>query len=103
MIKKTSVVLTTTNTKQEAESLTKGLLDLKLAACVQIEEINSYYVYDGKFCSELEYRLVIKAATKNYPDIESWIKKHHTYQLPQIIRLDISDGLEEYIKWVHYE
>jgi uncharacterized protein involved in tolerance to divalent cations len=46
-------------------------------------------------------RLIIKAASKNYKIIEELIKLNHNYRLPQIIKLDITDGLVEYMDWIH--
>jgi len=43
---------------------------------------------------------MIKALSDNYNEIEKSIKLNHNYQLPQIIKLDITDGLPEYLKWV---
>ena len=39
--------------------------------------------------------------SKNYKIIEESIKLNHNYRLPQIIKLDITDGLVEYMDWIH--
>ena len=44
---------------------------------------------------------MIKAASKNYKLIEESIKLNHNYQLPQIIKLDITGGLVKYTDWIH--
>jgi len=37
------IVITTTNSKEEADTLTEAILNQKLAACIQISEIESRY------------------------------------------------------------
>lgn len=43
---------------------------------------------------------MIKAPTDNYKKIEKSIKSNHSYQLPQIIKLDIVEGLPGYLEWI---
>ncbi|KAJ6645031.1 putative ATP-dependent helicase YwqA [Pseudolycoriella hygida] len=46
------------------------LLETELAACIQVDNVTSYFKWQGKFSSELEYRVVIKASSANYLKIE---------------------------------
>jgi periplasmic divalent cation tolerance protein len=43
---------------------------------------------------------MIKTLSTNYSDIEKAIIKHHNYSLPEIIKLDITSGLPQYLNWV---
>jgi periplasmic divalent cation tolerance protein len=95
------VVLTTTDNREVAELIAKTLIECRLAACVQIGSVESFFFYDQECCKANEFRLTIKARSDNYKVIEESIKQNHNYQLPQIIKLDITNGLPEYIKWIH--
>lgn len=94
------IVLTTTDSKENASLIAETLLKDKLAACVQIDKVESFFYYEASYRQTNEFRLMIKALSDNYKLIEESIKFNHSYQLPQIIKLDIVDGLPEYIEWV---
>ena len=95
-----SVVMTTTNSEETAILIARTLIECKLAACVQIDEVRSFFYYEAVSKDEREFRLVIKAPSDNYESIEESIKLNHNYELPQIIRLDIAAGSKVYIDWV---
>lgn len=95
------VIITTTDKEEIAELIAKNLTQSKLAACVQVDKVVSFFIYNEKPYQENEFRLMIKAKSSNYKNIEESIKFYHNYQIPQIIKLDIADGLNEYINWIH--
>ena len=95
------IVITTTDSEDIANKLAGKLVEQRLAACVQIDKVKSFFYYEEECRQEKEFRLIIKAASKNYKIIEESIKLNHNYRLPQIIKLDITDGLVEYMDWIH--
>ncbi len=101
MNKQSSVVVTTTDKEETANLIAKILLENKLAACVQLDKIQSFFYHEAKVKHAQEIRLFIKAPADNYKAIEKSIKLHHNYHLPQIIKLDITDGSIEYLNWLH--
>ncbi|EEY99471.1 periplasmic divalent cation tolerance protein cutA [Vibrio sp. RC586] len=94
------VVLTTTNNKQNAEQMIRHLLEHKLAACVQILPIESHYLWEGNYCQDNEFLLVIKTQTACYFAVEKAIEQLHCYEIPQIIQLPITQGFEPYLAWL---
>ena len=54
------LMLTTTPTRDEAAKIAKLLIDEKLAACVQLMPIESFYVWQGATQNEPETLLLIK-------------------------------------------
>ena len=95
------VVITTTDNEEVANKMASDLVEQRLAACVQVDKVKSFFYYEDECRQEKEFRLMIKAASKNYKFIEESIKLNHNYQLPQIIKLDITGGLVKYIDWIH--
>ncbi len=95
-----SVVITTTGSKNDAEKIIKALLADKLAACIQVYEIKSYYTWKEKVNEDTEQILLIKARADLYPEIEASIKQNHTYEIPEIIQLPISNGSPGYLNWI---
>ncbi len=94
------LVVTTTDKKDIAKLIAKKLVQKKLAACVQINEVESFFEYEEEFENANEFRLSIKAKADNYSKIEHAIKEIHNYQLPQIIKLDITGGSKEFLNWI---
>ncbi len=94
------IILTTTDDQKVAKILSESLIESGLAGCIQIDEVQSYYKWAGKLHNDHEFRLMIKAACSHYDDIVSLIKLKHNYQLPQIVKLDINNGSQEYIQWL---
>ncbi|MFY9589392.1 divalent-cation tolerance protein CutA [Rickettsia endosymbiont of Halotydeus destructor] len=97
------IILTTINNLQIAQKITSTLLELNLAGCVQIDNVKSYFKWEGNIVSEDEHRILIKANSDNYQKIEEVIVKIHNYEVPQIIKIDIDDGLKIYLDWIDSE
>ncbi|MGE3299140.1 MAG: divalent cation tolerance protein CutA, partial [Arcobacter sp.] len=57
---KAIIVQTTCSSKEEAKNIAKVLIEEKLAACVQLSEIESFYNWKEEFCCDNETLLNIK-------------------------------------------
>lgn len=97
---KCCIIMTTTDNEEIANTIASILIKSKLAACVQFDEVRSFFDWEARFQVIKEYRLIIKALSSNYKLIEQKIKDHHNYEIPQIIKLEIVDGLPQYINWI---
>jgi periplasmic divalent cation tolerance protein len=95
-------VLILTSTKQDflARKIAKQLVDSRLAAAVQIREVDSFYRWQAKIHNHNEYTLTIKTIEAHFSKIEELIKREHTYDIPQIVMLDIKDGSADYLRWI---
>ncbi len=60
----------------------------------------SIYTWNGQVQTETETRLTIKTRTDLYRPLESFIRKHHSYEVPQILQVPISCGLPEFLEWI---
>lgn len=94
------VVLTSCANPAEAKQLAIGLVENKLAACVQLKSISSIYHWRGELQQDEEVQLMIKTTQERYSAIEQYIKQHHSYELPEIIALPVHTGSDEYINWL---
>ncbi|NTW48507.1 MAG: divalent-cation tolerance protein CutA [Chlorobiales bacterium] len=95
-----SVVITTCASQEDAESLASKIIENKLAACVQLSNIQSYYVWNDAASNELEVKLSIKTRHDLYGKLEAFIRKNHSYQVPEIIELPIQSGSKAYLDWI---
>ena len=97
------IVLTTVATPDDARRLADGLLDQRLAACVQTLAIQSAYRWKGAVQREPEQLLLIKTRAALYPAVEAHLRAHHPYELPEIVRLPIAAGSPDYLRWLAAE
>ena len=95
-----SITITTVGSKEAAMTIGKLLVENKLAACVQVFPIQSIYFWQDKICHDDEVTLFIKSKTSLFPQIKTFIMENHSYELPEIIQLPITDGLPEYLNWI---
>ena len=95
------IILCTCPDKDSAEQLAHLLVNEQLSACVNIlPGVSSIYWWQGQATSAHEYLLLIKAHKEHYQAIETHIKAHHPYELPEIIAVSIENGLPEYLHWI---
>lgn len=91
----------TIDSKEKAERIAVLLLESKLAACVQIiDNVKSVFQWQGKLEKADECLCIVKSIQSQYKDIEFLIKKNHTYEVPEIICSEITEGNPEYLKWI---
>jgi periplasmic divalent cation tolerance protein len=95
------VVLTTAGSRDEARRIAEGLVDCRLAACVNIvSNAVSIYRWKGKVEEAEEWLLWIKTTAEAYERVRDAIKTMHSYELPECLCLAVEDGSAEYLKWI---
>jgi periplasmic divalent cation tolerance protein len=97
---KTIAVLTTTDSLEEARAIASALVERKIAACAQISAIESVYSWQGATQNDKEFRLMVKTVASRYPDVESTIRELHSYELPAVYALEMSEVFAPYADWV---
>lgn len=100
-MKEPVIATTTINNEKEAKSIAAALVKKKLAACVQIiPKILSIYTWNDKIHEDQEYLLIIKTHEKTLDTLKQWIKKNHSYEVPEFLVTPVICGLESYLKWM---
>ncbi len=94
------MVITTAPDRETAEKLAESILEQHLAACIQMADIQSFFIWEGKLQKEGEVALYIKTTEARYHDLEAHILEHHPYDVPEIIMLPITGGLPGYLCWI---
>jgi periplasmic divalent cation tolerance protein len=95
-----SIIISTYADKDLAKEIAKTLVELRLAACVQMFPINSVYLWKDEICDENEIMLLIKSRTDLFDKIAAAIKAYHPYEVPEIVQIPIADGLPKYLRWI---
>ena len=95
------VVLTTVGSAGEGESLARSIVEAKLAACVQIlPQMTSVYFWEGKIQSEPEHLLLIKTLEEKFDELSEFIRKNHSYDVPEIVAIPAEKVSDDYLKWI---
>jgi periplasmic divalent cation tolerance protein len=96
-----AIVVTTVGSEEQAAALARSIVEARLAACVQIEAIRSVYRWQDEVRDEPEWRLAIKTTAQRYAELERHIKANHSYDTPEIVRVEIAGGSSEYLRWIN--
>jgi len=95
------IVMTAIDSLEKAEALARGMVDGKLAACVQVlPPMTSFYFWEGAVQREAEHLLLIKTADEKYAEAEAYILANHSYEVPEIIAIQAENVSQGYAKWL---
>ena len=97
------ILLTTCSNPGEAEKIARALLGARLAACVQMFPITSWYRWQGSINHDPEQLLFIKTRTAIAVQAQDLICRTHSYEVPEIVQIPIEAGLPEYLSWIGKE
>lgn len=100
MENKYAVVVTTFASDEDAKIVIDALLEKKLAACIQVFHVESFYFWDGDIANEPESILFIKCKDIDFHEIKECILSLHNYDTPEVIKLPITGGSDSYLNWI---
>jgi periplasmic divalent cation tolerance protein len=96
-----AVVLSTTGTADEASRIAQALVERRLAACVNVVPgVRSTYRWQGAVTTDSEWLLVVKTRRDRFDEVRAAIRELHTYEVPEVVMLDIVDGDAAYLAWI---
>jgi len=94
------IVISTVAGKRLAHRMARALIKGKLAACCNYFPVRSQYMWKGKHEHSQEVMLLVKTSKRGYRKVESFLKKHHPYQLAEIVALPICRAEKRYLAWI---
>ncbi|MEO8048959.1 MAG: divalent-cation tolerance protein CutA [Acidobacteriota bacterium] len=98
------VVLTACDSEKHAVELARHLVEIRLAACVNIlPKARSIYRWQEKIEDAGEWLLLIKSRRDLFTALRAEIQKLHTYEVPEVIALPVVDGSLPYLGWLEGE
>ncbi len=98
------VVLTTCDSEKRAAALARHLVEQRVAACVNIlPKAMSVYRWKDRIEDSAEWLLVIKSRRDLFAALRAEIEKVHTYEVPEIMALQVVEGSEAYLGWIDRE
>src|SRR5688500_2114777 len=98
------LVLSTAGSAEEAHRVAMGLLEKRVAACVNIVPgVRSLYWWKGAIEDGQELLLLIKTRRHLLDRLQTELRALHSYEVPEVIAVPIVDGLENYLNWIDAE
>jgi periplasmic divalent cation tolerance protein len=95
------LVMTTTDSDAEAARLAGGLVEARLAACVQVVgPMVSTYRWRGQVERAAEWLCLVKTTAERYGAVESWLAEQHSYDTPEITAVPLARGSVGYLGWL---
>ncbi|HFQ90842.1 MAG TPA: divalent-cation tolerance protein CutA [Desulfobulbus sp.] len=96
-------VVTTVETREQAEKIAEEVLGSRLAACVQISRCHSRYRWQGTLEQADEYLCCMKSRRDLFEGLQILIRGQHPYDVPEILAIPVVEGNKEYLAWLEKE
>lgn len=94
----------TCKNQEEARKIVHGLLDQRLIACASIlPEVESIFRWDGKIEDVKESKVILKTQKRHFDPICGYIVENGSYEVPEILQVDVPYGNPRYLAWVDSE
>ncbi len=98
------VLFITTPATEEAQRISRALLEQRKAACVNIvPRVSSLFWWQGKIDSARESLLIVKTTASQLNELVTLVKEIHSYDVPEIIAIPIVGGNQDYLEWIGKE
>ena len=102
MAEQIAIVITTLGDEGAAHSLSRRLIEDRLAACVQVLPIRSVYRWQGQIEQACEWRLEAKTTTGLASRLADCIGANHPYDVPEVLTIGCL-AEDSYADWVASE
>ena len=94
------IIMTALPDRDRARRIAQILLAERLAACVQLLDMESHYVWQGETRAEPEVMLLAKTRAALFEPAIARIKALHPYELPEIVAQNFAAGFTPYLAWI---
>jgi periplasmic divalent cation tolerance protein len=95
------LILSTFPDLATARRISRQLVEERFAACANIlPQVESIYWWQGKVEDGNEILVLFKTSADRFPALETTLRQLHPYEVPEIIAVQLSQGLPEYLDWV---
>jgi len=92
--------ITTANT-EEAQRISRVLLEQRKVACANIvPRVSSFFWWQDKIDSAQDSLLIIKTKASQLTELVRLVKELHSYDVPEIIAVPIVGGNQDYLEWI---
>ena len=94
------LVMVTVSSQEEGKKIAMTLLNEKLAACISMTPVDSFYTWADEINCDREWQLLIKTRSNLFSKLTKKIQLLHSYDVPEIIAVPILAGSSAYLNWI---
>ena len=95
------VVLATAGSESEGLRIARGLVEARVAACVNLlPGVRSVYRWKAAIEEDQEVLLVIKSTLARFEELRSAVRALHSYETPEVVALPMAAIDEDYGAWL---
>jgi periplasmic divalent cation tolerance protein len=95
------LLLSTFPNVNAARAAVRTLVEERLAACGNIAPgIESIYRWKGEIETGAEVLVICKTTAARADDAQARLRKLHPYEVPEVLRVPVTDGWPDYLAWV---
>lgn len=98
------IIFVSFENEEDAEKVANYLVDKKLAVCVTLFPVESFYYWKGKkFEGSREFEAIVKTKKQNFAKIQKAVEELLSYEVPQLIAVDTKAVNKKYLGWLEKE
>lgn len=98
------LIYTTAANLVEAEAIGTGLVERRLAACVNIlPGMRSIYRWKGSIERAGEVVMIVKTIRRQVEPSRDHLRRMHSYETPAFLVIDVPEGDADYLAWLRAE
>ena len=98
---KVFLVYMTAPSQEEALTLARELVRLRLAAGVNVlPGAQSVYRWKGEICEAAECVLVAQVSESALPEFMAKVRALHSYEVPCVVAMPIAEGHQPFLRWI---
>jgi periplasmic divalent cation tolerance protein len=95
------LVVLVTCPPDKAEAIAQGLVEDRVAACVNVvPALRSVYRWKDGVQKDEEALLLVKTTRDRFDALKQAVLARHPYELPEVIAIPVDRGHAPYIDWV---
>jgi uncharacterized protein involved in tolerance to divalent cations len=94
------IIISTYPDEKTAVREAKKIVKSKLAACVSLAKVRSFYWWRNSIEDSNECMAIFKSVKANAKDLREAIAKSHPYKIPEIVELDMNRVSKSYLNWM---
>ncbi|WIG56741.1 MAG: Periplasmic divalent cation tolerance protein CutA [Rhodanobacteraceae bacterium] len=98
------LALSTCPDPETAARIARALIEERLAACVnRLPGVQSTYRWQGEIHDDAEVLLLIKTTRERFAALRKRLVELHPYALPELVAIEMAEGLPAYLEWLARE
>ncbi len=95
------IVISTYPDQTSAEDAARHLVkEARLAACVNLVKIKSFYIWKKKLEESDEHLAIFKTTEEKVSELKKVVEARHPYEVPEVVEIAIRDVNGKYLNWL---